>query len=141
MDSSKEAAPTGRIMNSCIASLFPAWEPPLMTLKLGTGSCRSLLPARSAMWRYSATPLAPAPALHTAMETARMAFAPSLDLHQPQSFWVPSSSWTMRSSRAFCAVGSLPSSAGPMTVLMFATAFLTPLPMYSAPPSRSSRAS
>ena len=28
----------GRIMNSCIASALPAWLPPLMMLKLGTGS-------------------------------------------------------------------------------------------------------
>ena len=41
MASVKEDAPTGRIMNSCIASALPAWLPPLMMLKLGTGStCR-----------------------------------------------------------------------------------------------------
>jgi len=27
----------GRIMNSCMASLLPAWEPPLMTFNAGTG--------------------------------------------------------------------------------------------------------
>merc|ERR1740131_828249 len=37
MASWKLLAPTGRIMNSCMASLFPAWLPPLMTLKAGTG--------------------------------------------------------------------------------------------------------
>lgn len=47
----KEAAPTGRIMNSCIASLFPACEPPLMMLNAGTGRyIESVgLPASSAM--------------------------------------------------------------------------------------------
>ena len=37
MASWKLAAPTGRIMNSCMASLFPAWLPPLMTLKACRG--------------------------------------------------------------------------------------------------------
>ena len=48
--------PVGKSMNSCIASLFPAWLPPLITLNAGTGSTSSLLPARSAMWRYNGTP-------------------------------------------------------------------------------------
>jgi len=34
----KESTPTGRIMNSCMASALPAWLPPLMMLKAGTGS-------------------------------------------------------------------------------------------------------
>merc|ERR1712212_1335024 len=38
MASVNELAPVGRIMDSCMASLLPAWEPPLMTLKAGTGS-------------------------------------------------------------------------------------------------------
>lgn len=41
--------PVGSSMNSCMASLFPAWLPPLMTLNAGTGRMTSLLPARSAM--------------------------------------------------------------------------------------------
>ncbi len=36
-------------MNSCMASLLPAWEPPLMTLKAGTGRMISGVPAKSAM--------------------------------------------------------------------------------------------
>jgi len=48
--------PVGKSMNSCIASLFPAWLPPLITLNAGTGSTSCELPARSAMWRYSGTP-------------------------------------------------------------------------------------
>jgi len=71
-------APVGRIMNSCMASLLPAWLPPLITLKAGTGRMTSLLPARSAMWRYRGTPFLAAPALHTARDTPRMALAPSL---------------------------------------------------------------
>ena len=48
--------PVGRIMNSCMASLLPAWLPPLMTLKAGTGSTSRLLPARSARCWYRGTP-------------------------------------------------------------------------------------
>lgn len=36
-----------------------------------------------------------APARHTAMDTAKMALAPRLDLDQPQSFCVPSNSSTL----------------------------------------------
>ena len=41
--------PVGRIMNSCMASLLPAWLPPLITLNAGTGRMTSLFPARSAI--------------------------------------------------------------------------------------------
>ena len=78
--------PVGNIINSCIASLFPACDPPLITLKAGTGNITSSLPAKSAMCRYSGTPLWDAPALHKANETPRIALAPSLVL-----FSVPSS--------------------------------------------------
>jgi hypothetical protein len=44
MASLNELAPTGRIMNSCMASLLPAWEPPLMMLNAGTGQ-EDVLPA------------------------------------------------------------------------------------------------
>merc|ERR1719401_758918 len=37
MASLKDLAPTGKIMNSWQARRFPAWLPPLMTLKAGTG--------------------------------------------------------------------------------------------------------
>lgn len=33
----KDSAPTGRTMNSCMASLLPAWEPPFITLKAWRG--------------------------------------------------------------------------------------------------------
>ncbi len=69
--------PVGNNINSCIASLFPAWLPPLMTLKAGTGMITSLCPAKSAMCLQSETDFSAAPALHTAMETPKIAFAPS----------------------------------------------------------------
>ena len=80
-------APTGRIMNSCIASLLPAWLPPLMMLNAGTGMhiWSVGLPASCAICLYSGVFFAPAPALHTAIETARIALAPSLDLTSPHS--------------------------------------------------------
>jgi hypothetical protein len=31
---------------TCIASLFPAWDPPLMTLKAGTGSTKCLVSSK-----------------------------------------------------------------------------------------------
>lgn len=37
------------IPHTCIASLFPACEPPLITLKAGTGRTRFLFPARLAI--------------------------------------------------------------------------------------------
>lgn len=36
-------------MNSCIANLLPACEPPLITLNAGTGKIISLFPAKSAI--------------------------------------------------------------------------------------------
>mmetsp|Transcript_27075 Transcript_27075/g.65322 ORF Transcript_27075/g.65322 Transcript_27075/m.65322 type:complete len:213 (-) Transcript_27075:181-819(-) len=130
MASVKLSAPTGRIMNSCIASLLPACEPPLMMLKAGTGRYISSveLPARSAMCLYRGVFFAAAPALHTAIETARMAFAPTFFLHHPHSFCVPSISSTIFLSITDCLVQSMPMSAGPMMVLMFSTAVFTPLP-------------
>lgn len=44
----------------------------------GTGRMTSGFPARSAMWRYRGTFFSAAPALQTARETPRMAFAPNL---------------------------------------------------------------
>ena len=70
----------------------------------------------------------PALALQTAIETARMALAPSLDLDQPHSFFEPSSSCTIFSSIAFWSAGLRPTSAGPMIVLTLATALVTPAP-------------
>ena len=52
----KDSAPVGRIMNSCMASLLPAWEPPLITLRQGTGICTSSWPASWAMCWYRGMP-------------------------------------------------------------------------------------
>ena len=70
----------------------------------------------------------PALALQTAIETARMALAPSLDLDQPHSFLLPSSSCTILSSICCCSAGLMPTSAGPMIVFTLVTAFETPAP-------------
>lgn len=48
-----------------------------MTLKAGTGNTTLFLPASLAMCLYSGTPECAAPALQTANDTPRMAFAPS----------------------------------------------------------------
>ena len=113
-----------------MASLLPAWLPPLIMLNAGTGRyiLSVGLPASSAMCLYSGMPLAEAPALHTAMDTPRMALAPSLDLDQPHSFLLPSSSCTILSSICCCSAGLMPTSAGPMIVFTLVTAFETPAP-------------
>ena len=82
-------------MNSCMASALLACTPPLMTLAKGTGMTTLSRPARLAKWRYSGTLDAAAPALATAMDTARIALAPSDDL-----FGVPSISHIAASRRA-----------------------------------------
>ena len=69
-----------------------------------------------------------APALQAAIETARMALAPSLDFDQPHSFLLPSSSCTILSSICCCSAGLMPTSAGPMIVFTLVTAFETPAP-------------
>ncbi len=51
MASAKDVAPVGMTKYSWKASLLPACEPPLITLKQGTGIISSVLPARSAKWR------------------------------------------------------------------------------------------
>ncbi len=69
------------------------------------------------------------------METSKVAFSPSFDL-----FSVPSSS-SMILSMAAWSQGSLPTSAGAITVFTFSTAFLTPFPRNAFPMSLSSHAS
>eukprot|EP00959_Pyramimonas_sp_CCMP1952_P046942 980073-Pyramimonas_sp.AAC.2 len=64
-----------------------------MTLKAGTGSKNRVLPTIPAMYRYRGNAHSTAAALHTAMETERMVFAPSL-----LRFPVPSSICVMMSS-------------------------------------------
>jgi len=50
MPSLKDWAPVGTTKYSWKASLLPACDPPLITLKHGTGMISSVLPARSAWW-------------------------------------------------------------------------------------------
>ena len=138
----------GRIMNSWKARPLPACEPPLMMLNEGTGRISLVLPARSAMCLYRGTPFSAAPALQMAMETARMALAPSLPLFSVPSSWIIRSSSSCRAQRArqasydgwrinavpgklaFWLRGFLPITAGAMTLLMLSTALFTDLPTY-----------
>mmetsp|Transcript_82547 Transcript_82547/g.151119 ORF Transcript_82547/g.151119 Transcript_82547/m.151119 type:complete len:217 (-) Transcript_82547:2-652(-) len=108
-----------------------------MTLKHGTGNTIGpVLPARWAKCLYSGTPLAAAAALAAAMETPRIALAPSLLL-----LGVPSSSIILK-SKADCSATLNPLSALAKVVFTAATAFVTPLPRYRfLTPSRSSHAS
>ena len=78
--SANDFAPTGNIINSCMARLFPAWLPPFITLKAGTGITSSFVPDISWMCLYNGTPFAPAPALHTLRDTPNIALAPNFDL-------------------------------------------------------------
>ena len=78
-----------------MARALLACTPPLMTLAKGTGMTTLSRPARLAKWRYSGTLDAAAPALAAAMDTARIALAPSDDL-----FGVPSISHIAASRRA-----------------------------------------
>mmetsp|Transcript_22258 Transcript_22258/g.50839 ORF Transcript_22258/g.50839 Transcript_22258/m.50839 type:complete len:278 (+) Transcript_22258:1070-1903(+) len=87
-------------------------------------------------------PAAAAPALHTAIDTARIEFAPSLALDQPHSFLDPSRVSTMSLSIVDCWVASKPINFGAMRSLMLATALSTPFPIaLPLSPSRSSNAS
>merc|ERR1719326_1923859 len=62
-----------------------------------------------------------APARQTAIDTARMAFAPSLDLDQPHMFWVPSKVSTIILSISIWLVTIIPLRAGAMISLTFLT--------------------
>ena len=73
----KLAAPTGIIMNSCTSTVLAACAPPFKIFIIGTGSLLPEIPPRK---RYSGISSAIAAALAAAIDTARMAFAPSFDL-------------------------------------------------------------
>lgn len=81
-------------MNSYIANLLPAWEPPLITLREGTGviNLSVFLPPNLAKYLYKGKLDSAAPALAKAKDTAKVALAPKLDLHHPYSFFLPSNS-------------------------------------------------
>ena len=110
-------------MDTWKASLLPACEPPLMTLKHGTGSTIGpVFPASAAMCLYNGMPFASAAALQAAIDTPRIAFAPSLDL-----LGVPSSSHILLSS-ASCSNTDMPFKASFSVVFTDSTALVTPLP-------------
>jgi hypothetical protein len=83
-----ELAPVGRIINSYIANLLPACEPPFITLNDGTGRMYLSLHLLDslAMYSYNSKLHALAPALANANDTDRIAFAPNFYLHHPHSF-------------------------------------------------------
>ena len=127
------SAPTGMIMNSWKSTVLSAWEPPLRMFIIGVGRILPFTPPR--YWK-SGRPTESAAALATAMETPRIAFAPSLPL-----LGVPSRSiryW----SRPTWSNASHPMISSAMISLTFSTAFRVPLPRYlSLSPSLSSTAS
>ena len=73
----KLGAPAGMIMNSCTSTVLAAWAPPFKIFIMGTGRRFPFIPPRK---RYSGISSAMDAARAQAMETARMAFAPSFDL-------------------------------------------------------------
>ena len=73
----KEGAPTGMIMNSCVSTVLVACAPPFRMFIMGTGRRLPFTPPRK---RYSGISSEAAAARQAAMDTARMAFAPRLDL-------------------------------------------------------------
>jgi hypothetical protein len=66
------------------------------------------------MYSYSLILLWEEAALAIARETARIAFAPSLDFDHPNWFFVPSNYYTMNLSIYFCYVTYFPINAGPI---------------------------
>ena len=126
-------------MNSRMSTLLSTCSPPLMMFIIGTGmEAFARVPFSSAMCSYSGWPLEVAAALALARDTARIAFAPKLDL-----FSVPSKVDRDFITDASLILASLPrrawSDPGGLTA---PTAFSTPLPMKrDLSPSRSSSAS
>mmetsp|Transcript_26674 Transcript_26674/g.79582 ORF Transcript_26674/g.79582 Transcript_26674/m.79582 type:complete len:205 (-) Transcript_26674:11-625(-) len=123
------------------ASLLPACEPPLMTLKHGTGSTSLSLPASLAKYWYRGMPSHSAPALAAAIEMPRIALAPNFDLLRKPSPTVPVSISHILSSIAFWSRQHMPTIAW-SSLLMWPTALVQPLPRYrDLSPSRISHAS
>ena len=73
----KLAAPAGMIMNSCTSTVLAACAPPFKMFIIGSGRRLPFTPPRK---RYSGRSSAFAAALAPAIDTARIAFAPRLDL-------------------------------------------------------------
>ena len=130
--SAKVSAPTGMIMNSWMSRLLGACSPPLMMFIIGTGSSLALVPPR--YW-YRGMPMKLAAARAAAMDTPRMALAPSRSL-----FSVPSRSMSAL-SRVSWRTASMPMTAPAISPRTFSTAWRTPLPPYRSSLSRSSKAS
>ena len=121
------------IINSWTSTVFAAWAPPFRIFIIGTGRRLAFTPPRK---RYRGISSEAAAALAQAMETARMAFAPSFDLS-----FVPSAR-IMALSTAYMSHASIPFSVSHITVLTFSAALRTPFPPYlPLSPSRSSSAS
>ena len=100
---------------------------------IGTGNSLALTPPK---YLYKGNFKALAAALATAIDTPKIALAPSLLL-----LGVPSSA-NIKLSISTCAVASKPTISGAITSLTFFTACNTPLPKYLAlSPSRNSTAS
>ena len=73
----KLGAPAGIIMNSCTSTVFAACAPPFKIFIIGTGS---LFPFTPPSKRYNGICNAVAAARTAAIETAKIAFSPRLDL-------------------------------------------------------------
>ena len=117
--SANDGALCGAILNSWKSIVLSACRPPLMTLRQGTGSTVAPPPPRC---RYSGAPADAADARAAAIDTPRIALAPSRDL-----FGVPSSSISRWSSPRWSAA-SCPASARAISPPTLATACRTPLP-------------
>src|ERR1700733_7712264 len=93
-------------INSCGSTELSAWAPPLRMFIMGTGKTAADLSLEYfERYLYSGWPEAAAAARAAAMETARMALAPKLDL-----FGVPSAS-IMRWSSPRWSLASRPMAA------------------------------
>ena len=106
-------------MNSWMSSGLSACAPPFTTFMSGTGSVTAPVPPT---YRKSGSAQASAAARQTAIETPRIALAPSAVFIS-----VPSSS-IMRRSISACWRASIPRTSGAIVSFTFLTALRTPLP-------------
>src|SRR3989344_9406567 len=121
----------GAIINSCIFRFPSLCFPPLITLQKGIG-ITNLFPVNFPNLLYNEFL---AEAFTTARETAKIAFAPNLDLS-----FVPSKS-SINLSISFCFLQSIPISFLEIILFTLSTALRTPLPRYFLLLSLSSNAS
>ena len=129
----KLGAPTGIIMNSCTSTVLAACAPPFKIFIIGTGRRFPEIPPRK---RYNGISSACAAALAVAIDTARIALAPSFDLSL-----VPSAA-IIAASIAYISLASIPIMVSAIVVLIFSTALETPFPRYlEVSPSLNSSAS